>query len=151
MRTGKLAISRGHQITDPPHLALVPAAPVAVPAAQHAPPASPDYHLVHDRLTALERLTRLRELGALSVEEFAAEKLLILGLPGDEFVLREAAPVHFVPAEPRRPTRGPSLVGRMLSAKFLIFSLAAGLGFSLVAQPDVTLRFFDQTLRYFGA
>ncbi len=143
MRTGKLAISRGHQIGDPPHLALVPAEP--------CPPVSPDYHLVHDRLTSLERLTRLYEMGALSAEEFAAEKLLILGLPGDELVLRDAAPVHFVPAEPRRPARGPSLAGRMLSAKFLIFSLAAGLGFSLVAQPDVTLRFFDQTLRYFGA
>ena len=56
MRTGKLAISRGHQLAEPPHLSLVPAAPG--PAAP-APPASPDYHLVHDRLTALERLARL--------------------------------------------------------------------------------------------
>jgi len=149
MRIGKLAISRGHQIGDPPHLSLVAAEPAAPP--EHAPPASPDYQLVHDRLTALERLSRLHEQGALSAAEFAAEKLLILGLPADEYVLREPAPVHFVPAEPRRPQRGPSLVGRMLSAKFLIFSLAAGLGFSLVAQPDATLRFFDQTLRYFGA
>ena len=144
MRTGKLAISRGHQLQDPPHLALVPAEPVAAPA-------SADYQIVHDRLTALERLTRLFEQGALSDEEFAAEKLLILGLPADELVLREAAPVHFVPAQPRKPQRGPSLVGRMLSWKFLLFSLTAGLGFSLLAQPDVTLRFFDQTLRYFGA
>lgn len=149
MRTGKLAISRGHQIGDPPHLSLVPAE--AAPPPEPAPPATADYQLVHDRLTALERLTRLHDQGALSAAEFAAEKLLILGLPADEYVLREPAPVHFVPAEPRRPQRGPSLLGRMLSGKFVIFSLAAGLAFSLVAQPDATLRFFDQTLRYFGA
>lgn len=146
MRTGKLAISRGHQMTDPPHLALVPQAEPAPP-----PPVSPDYHLVHDRLTALERLTRLFEHGALSAEEFAAEKLLILGLPAEELVLRDAAPVHFVPAVPRRPARGPSLLGRMLSWQFLVLSLVAGLGFSFVAQPDETLRLFEQAGRFFGA
>lgn len=154
MRTGKLAISRGHQLSEPPHLSLVPEAgePRAEPAppAPSAPPASPDYHRVHDRLTALERLTRLFELGALSAEEFAAEKMMILGLPSDELVLRDAAPVHFVPAQPRRPQRGPSLVGRMLSWKFLLFSLVMGLGFSFAAQPDETIRFFDQALRSFG-
>jgi hypothetical protein len=145
MRTGKLAISRGHQLSQPPHLSLVPEA-VAAPV----PPASPDYHLVHDRLTALERLTRLFEQGALSAGEFAAEKMLILGLPADELVLREPAPVHFVPAEPRRPRPGPSLLGRMLSLKFLAVSLVAGLGFSWGTQPDETMRFFDQLFRYFG-
>jgi len=148
MRTGRLAISRGHQLSEPPHLSLVPEA--GAPRVEPAPPASPDYHLVHDRLTALERLTRLFELGALSAEEFAAEKMLILGLPADELVLRDAAPVHFVPAQPRAPRRGPSLVGRMLSWKFLLFSLVMGLGFSFAAQPDETIRFFDQALRSFG-
>ncbi len=57
----------------------------------------------------------------------------------------------FRPGRTAPPQRGPSLIGRMLSGKFLIFSLAAGLALSLVAQPDATLRFFDQTLRYFGA
>lgn len=149
MRTGKLAISRGHQVAEPPHLALVPAEPLSVRAPE--PPASPDYHLVHDRLTSLERLTRLFEQGALTGEEFASEKLLILGLPADELVLRDAAPVHFVPAEPRRPQPGPSLVGRMLSWKFLVLSLVVGFGFSFGTQPDETIRFFDQTLRFFGA
>lgn len=149
MRTGKLAISRGHQVAEPPHLALVPAEPLPVRAPE--PPASPDYHLVHDRLTSLERLTRLFEQGALTGEEFAAEKLLILGLPADELILRDAAPVHFVPAEPRRPQPGPSLVGRMLSWKFLALSLVVGFGFSFGTQPDETIRFFDQTLRFFGA
>ena len=114
------------------------------------PPASPDYHAVHDRLTSLERLTRLFELGALSAEEFAAEKALILALPADELVLREAAPVHFVPAAPRRPRRGPSLIGRMLNWKFLLFSLVVGLGFSFAAQPSETQRFLDQILRLVG-
>jgi hypothetical protein len=147
MRTGRLSISRGHQLQEtpdkgpapPPHLMLVP-------------PASADYQIVHDRLTALERLTRLFELGALSAEEFAAEKALILALPADELVLRDLAPVHFVPAAPRQaPQRGPSLIGRMLSWKFLLFSLVVGLGFSFVTQPNETQRLLDQTLRLFGA
>ncbi|HST36422.1 MAG TPA: hypothetical protein VLK25_07320 [Allosphingosinicella sp.] len=148
MRTGKLAISRGHQLAEPPHLSLVPAAiePMPEPAA----PSSPDYHLVHDRLTSLERLARLHQQGALSAEEFQAEKLVILGLPAEEYVLREAAPVHFVPAAPRAPQRGPSLVGRMLSWPFLLFSLAAGLAFSYVSQPEATTRFFAQIARYFA-
>src|SRR6185295_14491705 len=113
MRTGRLSISRGHQLIGapegpaPPQLALVQ-------QPEQAPPASPDYHAVHDRLTSLERLTRLFELGALSAGEFAAEKALVLGLPADELVLRTPAPVSFVPAEPRRPAPGPSLLGRML-------------------------------------
>jgi len=151
MRTGKLAISRGYQLAEPPHLSLVPAEPVADRPLDHASPASPDYHLVHDRLTSLERLTRLFEQGALSADEFAAEKLLILGLPADEFVLRYAAPVGFVPVAPRRPRRGPTLAGRMLSWKFLLFSLVMGLGLSFAAQPDETIGLFDQALRAVGA
>lgn len=142
MRTGKLAISRGHQVAEAPHLSLVPAAREA----EHPAPASADYHLVHDRLTSLERLSRLFEQGALSAEEFQAEKLLILGLPADEYVLREAAPVHFVPAR----QRGPSLVGRMLNWRFLLFSLVAGIGLSFAAQPEATLRFLEQIGRYFA-
>lgn len=142
MRTGKLAISRGHQQSEQPHLSLVPAdEPVR-------PLASSDYLVIHERLNALERLTRLFEQGALSAEEFAAEKRIVLSLPADELVLREAVPVHFVPAAPRR---GPSLLGRMLSWRFLLFSLVMGIGFSFAAQPDATIRFFDQTLRALGA
>jgi hypothetical protein len=151
MRTGRLSISRGHQLHEtpdrdrdpaqslPPHLTLVP-------------PATADYHIVHDRLTALERLARLFELGTLSAEEFAAEKALILALPADELVLRDLAPVHFVPAAPRRAAqRGPSLLGRMLGWKFVLFSLVVGLAFSFATQPNETRRLFDQTVRLFGA
>jgi len=156
MRTGRLSISRGHQLQGapegpaPPQLALVPQAREPEPAAPA--PASPDYHAVHDRLTSLERLARLFELGALTAEEFAAEKALILALPADELVLRDPAPVHFVPAAPRQRirARGPSLIGRMLNWKFLLFSLIVGLGFSFATQPDETRRFFDQMLRLFG-
>jgi hypothetical protein len=140
MGTGRLSISRGHQLQGGGHLALVP----AVAAEPAPPPSTPDYLVVHDRLTALERLTRLHEQGALSAEEFAAEKRLILGLPADELLLSDPAPVHFVPAAPRRPARGPSLIGRMLNWKFLLFALAAGLAFSYAAQPDETVRLFEQ-------
>jgi hypothetical protein len=152
MRTGRLSISRGHQLQGtpddpaPPPLTLVPQPAPPAPA-----PASPDYHAVHDRLTSLERLTRLFELGALSAEEFAAEKALILALPADELVLRDAAPVHFVPAAPRRPRRGPSLIGRMLNWKFLLFSLVVGFAFSFATQPNETERLLEQTLRLLGA
>jgi hypothetical protein len=118
---------------------------------EQAPPASPDYQLVHDRLTSLERLARLFEVGALSADEFAAEKALVLGLPADELVLRTLAPVSFVPAAPRRrPERGPSLLARMVGWKFLLFSLVVGFGFSYAAQPRETAHLFEQTLRLFG-
>ena len=160
MRTGRLSISRGHQLQGepvaiPPQLTLVPQPaeprPAPVSVLEQAPPATPDYHLVHDRLTSLERLTRLFELGALSAEEFAAEKALVLGLPADELVLRTPAPVSFVPAAPRRPVRGPSLLGRMFGWKFILLSLAAGLGLSYAAQPRETTHLFEQILRLFGA
>jgi hypothetical protein len=159
MRTGRLSISRGHQLQGepvavPPQLTLVPQpaepSPAHVSALSQAPPASPDYHLVHDRLTALERLTRLFELGTLSAEEFAAEKALVLSLPCDELVLREPAPVSFVPAAPRRPAPGPTLLGRLFGWKFLLLSLAAGLAFSYATQPAQTARLFEQTLRLIG-
>ena len=156
MRTGKLSISRGHQIeTEPaPRLALVGSDPVRAPDPAPVPPPPPplaaDYHQVHDRLTALERLTRLFEQGALSADEFAAEKAIILGLPADELVLRTAAPVSFVPAYPREPRPAPSLMGRLLGWKVLVAGLGAGLALSFAAQPDQTIRFFDEALRLFG-
>ena len=139
MRTGRLSISRGHPqgVTEetPSHLALVP--PAAEPAPGAAPAPASDLQAVNDRLAALERLVRLYEQGALSIEEFAAEKQLILG------DLPRVAPVHFVPAAPC-PRRAPSLLGRILSWPFLIFCLVAGIGFSFAAQPEATTRFAAQ-------
>src|SRR3954464_7551286 len=131
MQTGRLSISRGHQLQGAPGTRL-----------RSLPPASPEYQGVHDRLTALERLTRLLDLGALSAQEFAAEKASILALPAEELVLRAPAPVLFVPGAPRPATPGPSLLGRMLSWKFLLFSLSAGLAFSFWTQPAETTRLF---------
>ncbi|TMJ18893.1 MAG: hypothetical protein E6G92_03450 [Alphaproteobacteria bacterium] len=102
---------------------------------------------MHDRLTALERLTRLHESQFLSAEEFAAEKALILALPADEILLCEPAPAR---SEREPHARGPSLIGRILGWKFLLFSLSAGLAFSYAAQPGMTARFLDQSLRALG-
>ena len=160
MRTGRLSISRGHQLetapeTASPRLRLVqkPAEapvkeePAPVPQRAESPPVSPDYLAIHDRLTALERLTRLRESGVLSAKEFTAEKALILARPADEILLCNPAPDHLVPTP---PAPGPSLVGRMLGWKFLLFSLCASLAFSYAAQPNMTARFLDQSLRALG-
>jgi hypothetical protein len=151
MRTGKLAISRGHSSFEPPHLALVPEHRASVPA-QNEPapePAPPRTDLVEHRLTSLERLTRLYEHGVLTADEFIDEKALILGRRAAEPV-EGAAPVHFVPAAPRAPRRGPSLVGRMLGWRFVLLSLAVGIGFSFAIQPDTTSRFFAQLWRALG-
>jgi hypothetical protein len=141
MRTGKLAISRGHPTSESPHLALVPA---------DAAPAPPRHDLVEHRLTSLERLTRLYEQGVLTADEFIDEKALILGRRAGDPDHVPTAPVHFVPAAPRVRPPGPSLLGRMLGWRFLLFSLAVGLGFSFAVQPDTTTRFFTQILRALG-
>lgn len=161
MRTGKLSISRGSEWQENAHpvprLVAVPSpAPAPEPEPEPEPvtpmevrvcepaPQSADYHLVHDRLTALERLIRLHEQGALSPEEFAAEKTIILRLPAEELVLREAP----LPPVPLRP-RGPSLVGRMMDWKFLSLACAAGLAFSFATESKETMNFFDDAIGMF--
>ncbi|HYI48134.1 MAG TPA: hypothetical protein VEX35_06675 [Allosphingosinicella sp.] len=146
MRTGRLSISRGNRVepkADPvsPHLALVQ--PEAEPAPAH-------HDLVDHRLTSLERLTRLYEQGVLTIDEFLDEKALILGRAPEDPDRVPAGPVHFVPAAPRAQRRGPSLLGRMLGWRFILFSLVAGLGFSFAIQPDTTSRFFSQLARALG-
>ena len=124
MQARKLSISRG--------TARGAAAPrlvrEAAPAAQSrcAEPAA-DLHLVHHRLVALERLAALHEKGALSAEEFAAEKALVMRVPADELVL---AP------ESALPPRGPSLLGRLLNPKLIAAGLVAGLALSAYTQPE---------------
>ena len=146
MRTGKLSISRGHQRGEPPlpspRLSLVAREEPA--GADFAMPVSPEYRPVHDRLSALERLARLHEQGALSDEEFAAEKAAILSRHADELVLNE-------PLLAPEPARGPTLLGRLLSWRFIPVGIAAGLALSFASQPQETIRFFDEALRLFGA
>jgi len=150
MRTGKLAISRGHAIVGEPapapRLSLVPAAAPRAPAAPAAgivaaPPTATEYHAVHDRLAALERLARLFEQGALTPDEYAAEKAFVRGRP-HESPASEAS----VAAAPR-----PSLLGRLLDWRLIPFGLATGLAFSFAAQPQETTRFVDEALRLLGA
>ena len=153
MPTGKLAISRGNV----PGVSTVPARrPSAVDgAAAHRRPAprsggeepapiAPEYKPLHDRLSALERLAKLRDLEILTESEFLAEKTYILGHHPDELVLNEPL---IVPDA----ARGPSLLGRMLSWKFLPPGLAAGIALSFASQPTETMRFFDDAFRLLGA
>ena len=154
MRTGRLSISRGHELARRDAPAALPAE--LRPTRAEPPCARPeavivaDYSALDERLSALERLARLFEHGALSAEEFAAEKALVLAYPVDELLLHDKAPVGFVPAEPRAPRPGPSLVGRMLSARFLLLCVVCGLGFSFAVQPHETGRLFEQTLHLFA-
>lgn len=155
MRTGTLGIRRGHQTGDglpaSPRLSVVPrcAKPPALDAADDPPPprpASPEYHAIHDRLAALERLARLFEQGALTQSEFAAEKAALLSVARNELILVEP-----VAAPPALPPRRPSLLGRLFAWRLVPIALAAGLLFSFATQPRETMRFFDEALRLLGA
>lgn len=122
-----MIISRGNGVVaDAKAPARAEARPATPKAANDAPAA--DFHLVHHRLVALERLSALFEKGALSEEEFAAEKALVLRLPAEELVLRSAMP----PPAPRRP----SLLGRLVDWKLLAVGTLAGLGLSFYSDPQ---------------
>jgi hypothetical protein len=153
MPTGKLAISRGHGVGDPAvpkrRLSSADGASVArgsVPRSgcEAAVSVAPEYKPVHDRLSALERLAKLRDLEILTEEEFLAEKAHILGHQAEELVLNE-------PLLATETVRGPSLLARMLSWKFVPVGLAAGIALSYASQPSETMRFFDDALRLLGA
>ena len=121
------AVSLGRR-PEPPSLHAIPR--------QDCP--TSDIHLVDYRLAALERLSRLRDKGALSLDEFAAEKALVLALPAGELEL--------VPEQIIRP-RGPSLLGRLLGWKMLAAGAAAGLMFSYVTAPQDLLGLVDRASR----
>lgn len=146
MRTGRLNISRGHQAgvgaAPGPRLSIVAASQPEAPV--RPVPVSPEYQPVHDRLAALERLARLHDQGALTDAEFAAEKARLLARHTDELVLNEPL---LAPA----PPRGPTLLGRLFSWRFIPVGIVAGLALSFASQPNETTRFFEETLRLFGA
>jgi hypothetical protein len=139
MPAGKVMISRGMPgaaVAAPvprepePRLRAVPSepeslAPAAAAARQDGP--APDYQLVHFRLEALERLSLLRDKGALSTAEFEAEKVLVLRLPADELDQMQDSIL---------PPRGPSLLGRILGWKILLTGLIVGLGFVAITAPQ---------------
>lgn len=111
----------------------------ATEGTEPSPPQTLEYLLVHDRITSLERLSRLRESGTLSDAEFAAEKERILQLPTEELVLRAA--------ETPPPPKAPSLIGRLFNWKLITLGLLLGLGLSYFAQPDETMRMLERTFR----
>lgn len=147
MQAGKLMISRGMPGAaeaipirrEPVREAPPPAAPraasaeAAIPAVRELP--APDFHLLHYRLAALERLSALRDKGALTFEEFAAEKALVLRLPAEELLLG---------AESILPPRGPSLLGRLFGWKLLLLGGLAGLGFVAVTAPQELTNLVDR-------
>jgi hypothetical protein len=141
MRMGRLAISRGFPSSEtpdePPPLALVASTEPPSPSLPADPLAA-----VQARLDALERLTRLCEAGALTVDEFLAEKAAILGHPPSNLAAPRAEnglPISFSPAAPRRPVRGRSLLGR-LGWTILPLGLIGGAGLTALSQPEATLR-----------
>lgn len=138
MQARRLTISRGP--TPVPETAAAALAPNGPRPADPAAPA-PDFCLVHHRLAALERLSLLRDKGALTAEEFAAEKGLVLRLPAEELMLSPAGMV---------PTRGPSLLGRLLSWKLLAAGLVAGLCLSAYTAPRDLMLLADQAARMIG-
>lgn len=147
MRMGRLAIARGFPLPDasdePVPLALV--APVV-------PPAADPLAAVHARIDALERLTRLCEAGALTVDEFLIEKAAILGQPPSNLGVPRPAgepPISFVPAAPRPAKRGKSLLGR-LGWTVVPLGLLAGLGLTAISQPDATAQIWQEGVRLFG-
>jgi len=138
MQGRRLTISRG--LAPVPETAAAALAPRPARPADPAAPA-PDFCLVHHRLAALERLSLLRDKGALSAEEFAAEKALVLRLPAEELML--------VP-EGMLPPRGPSLLGRLMSWKLLAAGVAAGLCLSAYTAPRDLMLLADQAARMIG-
>lgn len=154
MRTGRLAISRGFSAPEPQG---EPARFAIVPAVEEAPPESEPtladaLGAVNARLAALERLTRLCEAGALTADEFLAEKAAILGYARSNLLgpgAHDAQPIGFQPAHRDAP-RGRSLAGR-LGWMLIPAGLVAGLGLSAISQPDATARAWDEALRMIGA
>ncbi|MGZ8998052.1 MAG: hypothetical protein ACXW2T_04250 [Allosphingosinicella sp.] len=127
-----------------PRLRAVPCEPEPSrpesPAAREDAPA-PDYQLVHFRLEAIERLSLLRDKGALSTAEYEAEKNLVLRLPADELdSVRNSL----------RPPPGPSLLGRILGWKIVLAGLAAGLGFVAFTAPQELTGLIDRFSRLLG-
>jgi hypothetical protein len=117
------------------------AVPEAAPPRQEtADRPAPDFHLLHYRLAALERLSALRDKGALSAEEFEAEKALVLRLPAEELMLDSVCAL---------PQRGPSLLGRLFGWKLLAAGLVAGFGLVAFTAPQDLAHLADRATAFF--
>jgi hypothetical protein len=133
MRTGKLSISRGHELLrERPAPVQAPVRPVSfTPCGETG-----ELHLIQVRLNALERLTRLVEQGVISLDEFKLEKSLVLRLTGEELLLTKAAP-------PPAPQRRASLAARIPRWTLALTAPLAAFGASLWAAPAQTMAWFE--------
>ena len=133
MRTGKLSISRGHELLrEPPAPAPAPPRPVSFTPSRE----TGELHLIQVRLNALERLTRLVEQGMISLDEFKLEKSLVLRLTGEELLLTRAAPPP--PARAQAP-----LAARIPRWTLVLIAPLAAFGASLWAAPAETMAWFE--------
>jgi hypothetical protein len=151
MPIGRPAISRGFPSSE--HSEEPVRLEIVEPAAASSPPPIVGESLaaVNARIEALERLTRLCEAGALTVDEFMAEKALILGHPQSNLAGsedRSSGPITFHPATAEAAPRR-SLLGR-LGWFILPLGLAGGLGLAALTQPDAAARIWQEALRLFG-
>ena len=150
MRNGRPAISRGFPSSEsseePVRLAIVEPAAAAPP-----PIAAESLAAVNARIEALERLTSLCEAGALTVDEFMAEKAVILGHPRSNLAGTPggpSGPISFQPAKAKTAPRR-SLLGR-LGWFILPLGLASGFGLAALTQPEAALQIWQEALRLFG-
>jgi hypothetical protein len=133
MRTGKLSISRGHELLrERP----VPVAAPVRPVSFSPSPETGELHLIQVRLNALERLSRLVEQGVISLDEFKLEKSLVLRLTGEELLLTRAAPPAAGPA-------GAPLVARLPRWTLVLAAPLVALGAFLWAAPAETLAWVE--------
>ena len=131
MRTGKLTISRGHELLrERAAPAEAPVRPVSFTPSRD----TGELHLIQVRLNALERLTRLVEQGTISLDEFKLEKSLVLRLTGEELLLTKAAPAT--------PPSAPLASQAPRWALVLLAPLVA-LAATLWAAPTETLAWFE--------
>jgi hypothetical protein len=137
MRTGKLSISRGHELLrDRAAPAPCPEAPVR-PVSFTPCRETGELHRIQVRLNALERLTRLVEQGAISLDEFKLEKSLVLRLTGEELLLTSPAP------PPPPPERSAPLAARMPRWTILLAAPLLGIAAFLWAAPAEALAWLD--------
>jgi hypothetical protein len=133
MRTGKLSISRGHQLlAERPAPAQAPVRPVSFTPCQD----TGELHLIQVRLNALERLSRLVEQGVISLDEFKLEKSLVLRLTGEELLLTKAAP-------PATPQARASLAGRIPRWTLVLMAPLVAFGASFWAAPAETMAWVE--------
>ena len=138
MRTGRLSISRGHEIAERRSAARL------APEAQAAPVSFRPAHatkieLIETRIAALERLSRLVEQGVLTLDEFRIEKSLVLRHTGGSFRSPAARPV---------PIPGKSLAVRLFHWRLLWLAPPATLSFSYWLRPDDTLAWLSDLIRF---